>query len=42
LVEAQVVKRGELAGFVRRAGRTPRFVEAAAPAARGRDLEEVT
>jgi hypothetical protein len=44
LVEAQLVKRGELADFVRRAGRRPRFVEASSPAspARGLDLEEVT
>jgi 2-iminoacetate synthase ThiH len=44
LVEAQLVKRSELAGFVRRAGRTPRFVDVppVAASARGADLEEAT
>jgi 2-iminoacetate synthase ThiH len=35
LVEAQVVKRGELAGFVERAGRTPRFVDGGSPGGPG-------
>jgi hypothetical protein len=42
LLPAEIVKRRELAGFVERAGRLPRFVEGPAPAAIGPFRLEVT
>jgi hypothetical protein len=42
LLPAEIVKRRELAGFVERAGRSPRFVERPSPAAAEQFRQEIT